>query len=106
MTILRHIGTAHAWKPQLPYECKIPDLTYFRLTLRTDNQRGCTHLSIALREFDARTLNAGVKHTKYHVTMPQEVHNELQGATVFSEIDMGNGFHEVPLSPEFQCVFQ
>ena len=78
----------------------------FRLTLRTDKQRGCTHLSIALREFDARTLNAGAKHTKYHVTMPQEVHNELQGATVFSEKDMGNGFHEVPLSPEFQCVFQ
>ena len=55
---------------------------------------------------DARPLNVGAKHTKYHVTTPQEVHHQLQGATVFSEMDMGNGFHQVPLAPESQCVFQ
>ena len=55
---------------------------------------------------DARPLNVGAKHTKYHVTTPQEVRHQLQGATVFSEMDMGNGFHQVPLAPESQCVFQ
>ena len=55
---------------------------------------------------DARPLNVGAKHTKYHVTTPQEVRHLLDGATVFSEMDMGNGYHQVPLAPESQVVFR
>ena len=55
---------------------------------------------------DARPLNVGAKHTKYHVTTPQEVRHELADSNVFTEIDMGNGFHQIPLAPESQVVFQ
>lgn len=55
---------------------------------------------------DARPINIGAKHTKYHVTTPQEVRHELEDATVFTELDMVNGFHQVPLDPESQIVFQ
>ena len=54
---------------------------------------------------DARPLNVGAKHTMYHVTTPQEVRHLLDGATVFSEMDMGNGYHQVPLATESQVVF-
>ena len=40
---------------------------------------------------DARPYNKGAKHTKYHVTTPQEIRHQLEGAKVFSEFDMGNG---------------
>ena len=46
---------------------------------------------------DARPYNKGTKHTKYHVPTPQEVRHQLEGARVFSELDMGNAFHQVPL---------
>ena len=55
---------------------------------------------------DARPLNTGAKHTKYHITTPQEIRHELNGASVFSEIDMGNGYHQIPLEKESQVVFQ
>ena len=55
---------------------------------------------------DARPLNIGAKHTKYHITTPQEVRHVLNGATVFTEMDMGNCFHQIPLAPESQCVIQ
>ena len=55
---------------------------------------------------DARPLNVGAKHTKYHVTTPQEVRHLLDGATVFSEMDIGNVYHQVPLAPEPQVVFR
>ena len=55
---------------------------------------------------DARPLNLGAKHTKYHITTPQEIRHELNGASVFSEIDMGNGYHQIPLDKESQEVFQ
>ena len=38
---------------------------------------------------DARPLNLGAKHTKYHVTTPHEVRHLLEGAMVFLEMDMG-----------------
>ena len=45
---------------------------------------------------DARPYNKGAKHTRYHVTTPQEARHQLKGAKVFSEFDMGNVFHQVP----------
>ena len=55
---------------------------------------------------DARPINKGAKHTKYHVSTPQEVRHELKGSKVFTELDMVCGFHQLPLSPESQIVFQ
>ena len=55
---------------------------------------------------DTRPYNKGAKHTKYHVPTPQEVRHQLEGATVFSEFDMGNGFHQVPLNNKSRIVFQ
>ena len=55
---------------------------------------------------DARPLNVGAKHTKYHVPTPQEIRHQLEGATVFTELDMGNGFHQLPLAKESQIIFQ
>ena len=55
---------------------------------------------------DARPINQGAKHTKYHVPTPQEVRHELEGATIFTELDMVNGFHQIPLDKSSQIVFR
>ena len=55
---------------------------------------------------DARPINVGAKHTKYHVPTPQEIRHELEGATIFTELDMVNGFHQVPLEKSSQIVFR
>ena len=55
---------------------------------------------------DMRPMNEGALHTKYHVPLPQEVRHQLTGATVFSELDMGNGFHQIQMSADSQIVFQ
>ena len=54
---------------------------------------------------EARPLNKGAKYTKYHVPLPQEVRHQLEGVRVFSELDMGNGFDQVPLYNSSTCVF-
>jgi hypothetical protein len=43
---------------------------------------------------------------RYHVTKPQEARHQLKGAKVFSEFDVGNGFHQVPLATCSQVIFQ
>ena len=40
------------------------------------------------------------------MTGPQEARHKLKGAKVFSEFDMGNGFHQVPLHADSHVVFQ
>ena len=57
---------------------------------------------------DARPLNKGALMTKYPVPTAQEVRHQLKDSTVFLEIDMNHGFHQVPLSEETsrRCVFQ
>ena len=55
---------------------------------------------------DTRPYNKGAKPTRYHVTTPQEARHKLKGAKVFSEFDMGNGFHQVPLAAASQVIFQ
>ena len=43
-----------------------------------------TQRSISMN-IDARPYNKGAKHTRYHVTIPQEARHQLKGAKVFSE---------------------
>ena len=49
---------------------------------------------------DATPINHGIKMTKYHVPTATEVRHNLENATVFSKLDMGYGYHQVPLHPE------
>ena len=37
---------------------------------------------------------------------PQEARHKLKGAKTFSEFNMGNGFHQVPLATGSQVIFQ
>ena len=57
---------------------------------------------------DATPLNVGAKMIKYHVKTASEVRHDLEGAAYFSELDMGFGFHQVPLSEAMakNAVFQ
>ena len=52
------------------------------------------------RNIDARPLNKGAKMTRYHITTPQEVRHQIKEAKFFSKLDMGHGFHKVPLDQE------
>ena len=42
---------------------------------------------------DATPINQGIKMTKYHVPTAAEVRHDLENTAVFSELDMGYGFH-------------
>ena len=55
---------------------------------------------------DMRPCNEGAKLTKYHVPLAEEVRHSLAGAQVFSELDMGNAFHQVRLHEDSQVVFR
>ena len=55
---------------------------------------------------DMRPYNEGAKLTKYHVPLAEEVRHTLAGARVFSELDMGNAFHQVKLQKDSQVVFR
>ena len=57
---------------------------------------------------DATPINQGIRMTKYHVPTAAEVRHDLENAAVFSELDMGYGFHQIPLHPESakMAVFQ
>jgi len=48
---------------------------------------------------DARPYNKGAKHTRYHVTTPQEARHQLRGAKVFSESTWGTGSTRYPSDP-------
>ena len=48
---------------------------------------------------DATHINAGIEMTKYHIPTAGEVRHALEGATVFSELDICYGFNQTPLYP-------
>ena len=81
--------------PAEPIDCIL------NLSISEKKTKGSIRMNI-----DARPLNKGAKHTKYHVPLPQEVRHQLEGARVYSELDMGNAFHQVPLQDSSHCVFQ
>ena len=57
---------------------------------------------------DATPINQGIKMTKYHVPTAAEVRHDLENTAVFSELNMGYGYHQIPLHPESakMSVFQ
>ena len=69
----------------------------------TDKSDGDIRMNI-----DNTPLNPGMKRTKYHIQTPQEIRHELKEARIFSEMDMGWGFHHILLDQEARkgAVFQ
>ena len=57
---------------------------------------------------DNTPINPGMLRTKYHIQTPQEIRHDLKEATIFSEMDMGWGFHQIPIDEDTQkkAVFQ
>ena len=49
-----------------------------------------------------------MQRTQFHVQTPQEIRHELKEAKVFSEMDMGWGFHQLPLdeTTKKKSIFQ
>ena len=69
----------------------------------TDKAGGDIRMNI-----DNTPLNPGMQRTKYHIQTPQEIRHELKEAIIFTEMDMGWGFHQIllALSAQKQAVFQ
>ena len=92
---LRREGVIEDVDPSQPIDCVL------NIAISEKKTAGSIRMNI-----DDRPLNLGAKHTKYHVVTPQEVRHQLEGSRVFTELDMVQGFHQVPLDPESQIVFQ
>ena len=57
---------------------------------------------------DNTPQNPGLNRTKFHVQTPQEIRHELKEAKIFSEMDMGWAYHQMPIDEETksQAIFQ
>ena len=64
----------------------------------TDKWNGNIHMNI-----DNTPMNAGMKQTKFH-----EIRHELKKAKIFSEMDMGWGYHQIEIDEESKdkAIFQ
>ena len=69
----------------------------------TDKSQGQIRMNI-----DNTPRNPGLKLTKFHVQTPQEIRHELKEARVFTEMDMGWAYHQVPIDEETRetTIFQ
>ena len=92
---LKAEGVIERVNPAEPVDCIL------NIAISEKKTQGSMRMNI-----DARPYNKGAKQTRYHVTTPQEARHKLKGAKVFSEFDMGNGFHQVPLHTASQVIFQ
>ena len=57
---------------------------------------------------DNTPRNPGMKHTQYHIQTPQEIRHELKEAKFFTEMDMGDGYHQLEIDDETKdkAIFQ
>ena len=82
-----------------------PRKTYDDVTniVITDKKSGDIRMNI-----DNTPMNPGMKRTKYHVPTPQEIRHDLKEATVFSEMDMGWGLHQLEIddTSKNNAIFQ
>ena len=69
----------------------------------TDKKNGDIRMNI-----DCTPSNPGMNRTKFHVQTPQEIRHDLKEAKVFTELDMGWAFHQLPIdeSTKRRSVFQ
>ena len=62
-------------------------------------QKGQIHMNIEMRE-----TNKAIHRTKRHVATIQEIRHKLQGATRFSEMGMGHGYHQIGLAEDSRYI--
>ena len=70
-------GVVETVNPAEPIDCIL------NIAISEKKMLGSIHMNI-----DTRPYNKGAKHTRYHMTTPQDARPELKGAKVFSEFDM------------------
>ena len=77
-------------KERVMEDVHLAEPVYCILNLAILEKKGQGNISMNI---DARPCNNGAKHTKYHVLTPKEARHQLEGATQFSELDIGSGFY-------------
>ena len=53
---------------------------------------------------DMRNPNEALKSTTQHIETIQEIRHKLEGATVFSEMDLRHGYHQIALAEESRHI--
>ena len=73
-------------------------------TVITDKKNG-TEIRMNI---DNTPQNPGMKRTQYHIQTPQEIRHDLKEAKFFSEMDMGFGYHQLPIdeATKRKAIFQ
>ena len=71
--------------PNESYECVLN-------VVITDKKGGNICMNI-----DNTPMNPGLKRTRMHVQTPQEIRHKLKEAQVFTEMDMGWGYHQLEI---------
>ena len=96
LTFLRKEGVITDVNPRKSYNCVMNAVI-------TDKKNGSIRLNI-----DNTPLNPGMRRTKFHIPTPQEIRHDLKEAVVFTEMDMGWGFHQIELDEESKenAIFQ
>ena len=89
LAYLREEGVITDVDPRQPYDCVL------NVVITDKATPGEIRMNV-----DSVPMNGGMQRTKFHVKQPQEVRHSLQGARVFSEMDMSMGFHQLPLAEE------
>ena len=96
LNFLRNEGVITDVDPRNNYDCVMN-------VVITDKKNGQSRMNV-----DNTSRNPGMKRTKFHVQTPQEIRHELKEATIFSEMDMGWGYHQLPLDEQTKnkSIFQ
>ena len=96
LDFLREQGVITDVDPSETHECVLN-------TVITDKKNGEIRMNI-----DATPWNEGMKRTKFHVQTPHEIRHELKKAKVFTEMDMGWAFHQLPIdeATKEKAIFQ
>ena len=96
LSFLRKEGVITDADPRKSYDCVMNAVI-------TDKKNGQIRMNI-----DNNPLNPGMRRTRYHVPTPQEIRHDMKEATVFIEMDMGWGFHQIELdeATKEKAIFQ
>ena len=96
LQFLKEQGVVTDVDPRKSYDCVMN-------VVITDKSNGQIRMNI-----DNVPRNPGLKRTKFHVQTPQEIRHELKEANLFSEMDMGWAYHQVPIDEETKekTIFQ
>ena len=83
LEFLRTQGVISDVDPRESYDCVMN-------VVITDKSNGQIRMNV-----DNTPRNVGMKRTRFHVQTPQEIRHDLKEAKIFSEMDMGWGYHQL-----------